>query len=63
MLRPIVGRYQQPHYGNGVFSNVYLSRAVARSEIPGGLVVLGGYNVSPRVEIVLADLPNIGGGG
>ena len=39
----------------------YLSRAVARSEIPGGLVVLGGDNVSPLVEIGLADLPNIGG--
>ena len=37
------------------------SRAVARSEIFGGLVVLGGDNVSPLVEIGLADLPNIGG--
>ena len=37
-------------------------RTVARSEIPGGLVVLGGDNVSPLVEIGLADLPNIGGG-
>ena len=36
-------------------------RAVARSEIPGGLVVLGGDIVSPLVEIGLADLPNIGG--
>ena len=36
-------------------------RAVARSEIPGGLVVLGGDNVSPLVKIGLADLPNIGG--
>ena len=36
-------------------------RAVARSEILGGLVVLGGDNVSPLVEIGLADLPNIGG--
>ena len=36
-------------------------RAVARSEIFGGLVVLGGDNVSPLVEIGLADLPNIGG--
>ena len=34
-------------------------RAVARSEILGGLVVLGGDNVSPLVEIGLADLPNI----
>ena len=38
-----------------------LFRAVARSEIPGGLVVLGGDNVSPLVKIGLADLPNIGG--
>ena len=37
------------------------ARAVARSEILGGLVVLGGDNVSPLVEIGLADLPNIGG--
>ena len=28
----------------------------------GGLVVLGGDNVSPLVEIGLTDLPNIGGG-
>ena len=35
-------------------------RAVARSEILWGLVVLGGDNVSPLVEIGLADLPNIG---
>ena len=38
-----------------------MGRAVARSEILGGLVVLGGDNVSPLVEIGLADLPNIGG--
>ena len=37
------------------------NRAVARSEILGGLVVMGGDNVSPLVEIGLADLPNIGG--
>ena len=37
--------------------------AVARSENLGGLLVLGGDNVSPLVEIRLADLPNIGGGG
>ena len=37
-------------------------RAVARSEILGGLVVLGGDNESPLVEIGLADLPNIGVG-
>ena len=42
------------------FITSYL-RAVARSEILGGLVVLGGDNVSPLVEIGLADLPNIGG--
>ena len=30
-------------------------------EDTGGLVVLGGDNVSPLVEIGLADLPNIGG--
>ena len=40
---------------------IFVIRAVARSEIPGGLVVLGGDNVSPLVEIGLADLPNIGG--
>ena len=33
-------------------------RAVARSENPRGLVVLGGVNVSPLVEIGLIDLPN-----
>ena len=37
------------------------SRAVARCENPRGLVVLGGDNVSPLVEIGLAALPNIGG--
>ena len=36
------------------------TRAVARSEILGGLVVLGGDTVYPLVEIGLADLPNIG---
>ena len=39
----------------------YILRAVARSENPGGLVVLGGDNVSPRVEIGLTDLPKTGG--
>ena len=40
-----------------------LSRAVARSENPEGLVVLGGDNVpSPLVEIGLTDLPKTGGG-
>ena len=44
------------------FSNVLiLSRAVARSENPGGLVVLGGDNVSPLVEIGLTDPPKSGG--
>ena len=36
-------------------------RAVARSENPGGHVVLGGDNVPPLVEIGLADLPKSGG--
>ena len=36
-------------------------RAVARSENPEGLVVLGGDNVSPLVEIGLTDLPKTGG--
>ena len=43
------------------FQILMVDRAVARSEIPGGLAVLGGDNVSPLVEIGLADLPNIGG--
>ena len=37
-------------------------RAVARSEHLRGLVVLGGDNVSPLVEIGLTDLPKTGGG-
>ena len=37
------------------------SRAVARSENPGGLVVLGGDNVSPLVERGLTDPPKSGG--
>ena len=36
-------------------------RAVARSENPGGLVVLGGDNLPPLVEIGLTDLPKTGG--
>ena len=32
-------------------------RAVARSENPGGHIVLGGDNVHPLVEIGLTDLP------
>ena len=35
--------------------------AVARSENPGGHIVLIGDNVSPLVEIGLTDLPNIRG--
>ena len=38
----------------------YLHRAVARSENPGGLVILGGENVPPLVEIGLTDLPKTG---
>ena len=34
-----------------------VSRAVARSENPGGHVVLGTDNVPPLVEIGLSDLP------
>ena len=37
-------------------------RAVARSENPGGLVLLGGDNVSPLVEIELTGLLKTGGG-
>ena len=41
---------------------VYIfNRAVARSEFPGGLIVLGGENVPPLVEIGLTDLPKTGG--
>ena len=40
-----------------------LHRAVARSENPGGLVVLGRDNVPTLVEIGLTDLLKIGGGG
>jgi hypothetical protein len=36
-------------------------RAVARSKNPGGLVVLGGDNVPPLVEIGLTDLTKTGG--
>ena len=34
-----------------------VDRAVARSENPEGLVVLGGDNVAPLVEIGLTNLP------
>ena len=37
------------------------TRAVARSKNPGGLVVLGGKNMPPLVDIGLADLPKTGG--
>ena len=37
------------------------SRAVARSENPGRLVVLGGDNVPPLVEIRLIDQSKTGG--
>ena len=40
---------------------MYRYRAVARSENPGGHVVLGGDNVPSLVEIGLADLPKSGG--
>ena len=36
-------------------------RAVARSEYPGGHIVLGGDNVPPLVEIGLTDLSKSGG--
>ena len=36
------------------------SRAVARSENPGGHVILGGDNVPPMVDIGLTDLPKSG---
>ena len=42
-------------------SKYILSRAVARSENPGGLVILCGENVLPLVEIGLTDLPKTGG--
>ena len=38
-----------------------LLRAFARSKNPGGLVVLGGDNVPPLVEIGLTDLTKTGG--
>ena len=39
------------------------SRAVTRSENPGGHVILGGDNVPPLVEIGLTDLTKSGGHG
>ena len=41
----------------------YREEPRARSENPGGLVVLGGDNVSPLVEIGLTDLLKTGEGG
>ena len=43
------------------FQILMVDRAVARSEIPGGLAVLGGDNVSPLVKIGLTDPPKSGG--
>ena len=44
------------------FLKIVSYRAVARSENPGGHVVLGGDNVPPPlVEIGLTDLPKSGG--
>ena len=40
---------------------VVITRAVARSENPGGHIVLGGDNVPPLVEIGLTDLSKSGG--
>ena len=39
---------------------VCMCRAVARSENPGGHIVLGGDNVPPLVEIGLTDLTKSG---
>ena len=59
------------YLGNEVFEEpsgipttaITTNRAVARSENPGGLIVLGGENLPPLVEIGLTDLPKTGGGG
>ena len=40
---------------------LFSSRAVARSENPGGHIVLGGDSVPPLVEIGLTDLSKSGG--
>ena len=50
------------HFGVTCFQLMYY-RTIARSENPGGHVVLGGDNVPPLVEIGLADLPKSVGGG
>ena len=44
-----------------ILKKLCVFRAIAGSEIFGGLVVLGGDNVSPLVEIGLTDLPKTGG--
>ena len=44
-----------------LFDDVILFRAVARSENPGGHIVLDGDNVSPLVEIGLTNLSKSGG--
>ena len=41
---------------NDILVDIYPFRAVARSENPGGHIVLGGDNVPPLVEIGLTDL-------
>ena len=41
-------------------SIMYLCRAVAKSKNLKGLVVMGGDDVSPLVEIGLTDLPKTG---
>jgi hypothetical protein len=43
------------------YLRTYVRRAVARSENPEGLVVLGGENVPPLVKIGLTKLPKTGG--
>ena len=48
---------------NTLVTKALVYRAVARSENPGGLVVMGGENVPSLVEIGLTDLPKTGGGG
>ena len=45
----------------GTFDIQYTYRAVARSENPGGHVILRGDNVPPLVEIGLTDMPKSGG--
>ena len=49
------------YFQSGEVFHISHTRAVARSEVLGGLVVLDGDNVSPLVEIGLTDLPKTGG--